>query len=190
MKRNHPVPDHQPDDDPEAGSPKSGEPVFLAVGRLRRAHGIHGEILMDILTDFPERLRARKTVYIGDEHRPLKITHVRRQHMALLITFEGVEDSDAAGLLRNQIVYVRADALPDLPEGEYYHHQLLGIAVVDENGQPVGFLSEILETGANDVYLVISPEGKETLLPAIEAVVLEVNLERREMRVRLPEWDQ
>jgi 16S rRNA processing protein RimM len=188
MKRNHPVSDDQPDDNRETGSPRSGEPVFLAVGRLRRAHGMDGEILMDIMTDFPERLRARKTVYVGDDHRPMKISHVRRQHTAMLITFEGVDDSEAVGAFRNQLVFVIADTLPDLPEGEYYHHQLLGMAVVDENGEPVGFLSEILETGANDVYLVISPEGKETLLPAIEAVVLEVNLERREMRVRLPEW--
>ena len=188
MKRNTPVPTDQPDDNRETGSPKSGEPVFLAVGRLRRAHGIDGEILMDVMTDFPERLHAGQTVFVGEAHQPMKITALRPQHMALLVTFEGIQDPDGVVPLRNQIVFVRADTLPELPEGEYYHHELLGISVVDEEGQPVGFLSEILETGANDVYLVISPEGKETLLPAIESVVLEVSLERREMRVRLPEW--
>ncbi len=189
MKQDQPVSSNQSDDHRETGSPQPGEPVFLAVGRLRRAHGIHGEILMDVLTDFPERLHAGKTIYLGDEHRPIKLTGVRRQHVALLVRLEGVEDGDATAPFRNLIVYVRAENLPALPEGEYYHHQLLGISVVDEAGQPVGFLTEIMETGANDVYMVVSPDGKETLLPAIEDVILEVNLERREMRVRLPEWN-
>lgn len=188
MTSDNPVSPNQPDDQRDTGSPQPGEPVYLAVGRLRRSHGLDGEVLMDIMTDFPERLHARKTVYVGDAHKPMKIEAVRRQHMALLIRFEGIEDADSVAVLRNQLVFVKADSLPDLPEGEYYHHQLLGIQVVDEQGQPVGFLSEILETGANDVYLVISPDGKETLLPAIESVVLEVNLEKGEMRVRLPDW--
>lgn len=188
MTPDNPVSPNQPDDNHETGSPQPGEPVYLAVGRLRRAHGIHGEILMDIMTDFPERLHARKTVYVGDAQRPMKIAGVRRQHMALLVHFEGLDSADDVAELRNQLVFVKADSIPDLPEGEYYHHQLLGIQVVDEQGQQVGFLSEILETGANDVYLVIAPDGKETLLPAIQAVVLEVNLEKGEMRVRLPDW--
>jgi 16S rRNA processing protein RimM len=61
------------------GSPSSGEPVFLVIGKLRRPHGVHGEILMDILTDFPERVRPGLTVYLGEDHRPMKI-HSRRTH--------------------------------------------------------------------------------------------------------------
>lgn len=189
MKSPGQVPSDPTGRDPNTGSPPPGEPVFLAVGKLRRPHGIHGEILMDVLTDFPERLMAEKTVYLGDEHRPLRITYLRSQDRAILISFEGYEDSDQAGTLRNQIVYVRSDALPDLPAGEYYHHQLLGLKVIGEDGTDLGFLSEILETGANDVYLVVSPEGQETLLPAIESVILGVDLETRMMRVRLQEWD-
>lgn len=188
MTPDNSVSPNQPDDQRETGSPQPGEPVYLAVGRLRRAHGIYGEILMDIMTDFPERLHVGKTVYVGETHQPMKIATLRSQHLSLLVQFDGIEDVDATAALRNQLVFVKAESIPDLPEGEYYHHQLLGIQVVEENGQPVGFLSEIMETGANDVYLVISPEGKETLLPAIESVILEVNLEKGEMRVRLPDW--
>ncbi len=186
MRRKNPVPPDQQDHN--TGSPRSGEPVYLVVGKLRRPHGVKGEMLMEVITSFPERLRARKTVYVGDEHAPMRLTHVRRQDTALLVCFEGLEDVDAVAHLRNQMVYVKAENLPALPEGEYYHHQLLGLQVVDEGGRPLGFLSEILETGANDVYLVINPEGEELLLPAIEDVILEVNLDRREMRVRPPEW--
>ncbi len=171
------------------GSPQPGEPVFLAVGRLRRPHGINGEILMDVMTAFPERLRARKTVFLGEEHQPARITHVRKMGLTtMLISLEGFTDSDQAGTLRNKMVFVRAENLPELPEGEYYHHQLLGLRVVEESGKDLGFLTEIMETGANDVYVVVDPDGQETLLPAIEAVILGVDLERREMKVRSQEW--
>jgi 16S rRNA processing protein RimM len=171
------------------GSPKPGEPLFLAVGFLRRPHGVKGEILMDVLTDFPERLSRNKLVYVGEEHEPFHIDHLRPQDQALLVTFTGIEDADQAGLLRNKRVYMQADSLPELPEGMYYHHQLIGLAIVDNNGQNLGILTEILETGANDVYVVVSSQGAETLLPAIESVILGVDLERREMRVTPPAWE-
>lgn len=188
MKRNRQVSDNQETGSEDTGLPQTGEPVFLAIGRLRRPHGIDGEINMEILTDFPERIRARRFVFVGDDHAKMRITHVRRHDRALLVSFEGLESDEAVGRLRNKIVYIRAENLPDLPEGEYYHHQLLGMRVISEDEKEIGFLSEILETGANDVYLIQSPDGEETLLPAIADVVLEVNVERHEMRVRLPEW--
>jgi 16S rRNA processing protein RimM len=188
MKDQEPVSPEQPNRNNDTGSSLPGEPVFLAVGKLRRPHGINGEILMDVMTDFPERLHAGKTVFIGDEHRPLEIAHVRQADRTLLVTFDGYENSDQVGELRNKIVFVRADSIPELPEGEYYHHQLLGLKVVEESGRELGFLSEILETGANDVYLVVDPDGNETLLPAIESVILGVDLDRQEIKVRSQEW--
>ena len=172
------------------GSPQPGEPVFLAVGFLRRPHGIEGEILMEVLTDFPERLRSEKLVYVGEDHRPMRIAHKRSQDQALLLTFPGIDTPEAAGNLRNQRVYIKADSLPELPEGEYYHHQLLGLKVNDEGGLEIGLLTEIIETGANDVYVATSVEGKEILFPAIESVILGVDLGQNEMRVRLPVWEE
>jgi 16S rRNA processing protein RimM len=171
------------------GSPQPGEPVFLAVGFLRRPHGVEGEILMEVLTDFPERLRSGKLVYVGEDHQPMRITHRRTQDQALLVTFPGIDTPEAASILRNKHVYIKADNLPELPEGQYYHHQLMGMKVIDENGVEIGPLTEIIETGANDVYVATSLEGKEILFPAIESVILGVDLERNEMRVRLPAWE-
>jgi 16S rRNA processing protein RimM len=188
MKRRRQVPPQPPEQDPSTGSPLPGEPVFLAVGRLRRTHGIKGEIVMEILTDFPERLRAGKTVYVGDAHEPLRIASMRVHNQGKIVRFSGFETPEDAARLRNLVVFTTADDLPDLPEGEYYHHQLLGLTVVDEAGQPLGKLAEILETGANDVYLVRSPEGKELLIPAVDEVILAVDLERGEVRVRPPDW--
>ncbi len=171
------------------GSPGKDEPVFLAVGRLRHAHGVKGEISMDVLTDFPERLSNGKVVYMGDEHLPLTITSVRGKNQLLLLSFDGYGDCDLVNQFRNQLLYVCAENLPPLPEGEYYFHQLQGLNVVDEAGVRLGILDEILETGANDVYVVHSSDGKEILLPVIASVVLKVDLEKGEMVVHPPEWE-
>jgi 16S rRNA processing protein RimM len=188
MKRRRQVPPGQPEKDPTTGSPLPGEPVFLAVGRLRRPHGIAGEMIMDVLTDFPERLQPGKTIYVGETHQPMVIAGVRGHDRALIIHLSGLDSPESAGRYRNLLMYVQAAELPKLPEGEYYHHQLLGLKVVDEAGCEVGRLDDILETGANDVYLVKTADGKEILLPAVEDVIIEVKLEQREIHVRLPEW--
>ncbi len=169
----------------DAGSPYSGEPVFLAVGRLRKAHGVHGEIQMDVLTDFPERLKKGVTLYVGQEHQPVRVRKVRQMDQLLLIAFEGYITPEKAGELRNQIVYVNANNLPPLGEDEYYHHQLLGIRVIDEKGETLGTLNEILETGANDVYVIRRESGPELLLPAIEETILSIDLEKGEMKVHV-----
>ena len=171
-----------------SGSPSPGEPVFIAVGFLRRAHGIHGEMIMDVLTDFPERLRPRRVVYAGDEHEPVKIQSIRWHNKVMLVKILGYDTPEDAVKYRNTTLFVRRDELPDLPEGEYYHHQLLGLKVLLENGENAGVLEEILTTGANDVYTVRKADGSELLLPAIEDVVIKIDLERGEMVVCLQEW--
>lgn len=171
------------------GSPAPGEPVYLAVGKLRRPHGIHGEILMDVLTDFPERLKPGKVVYLGEEHQAHIIRSVRANNQTLLIRFENVDDYEAAAYLRNTIAWARVDELPSLPAGEYYFHQLIGLEVISDEGQTIGKLVEILETGANDVYVIRSEEGQETLIPAIPEVIVEVDLERRLLRIKPPVWE-
>lgn len=188
MKRRRQLPPNQSQQGPTTGSPREGEPVFLAVGRLRRAHGVEGEMLMDILTDFPERLRQGKTLFMGEARQPVQIESVRGHDRELIIHLAGIHTPEETAPYRNQILYVKASELPKLPEGEYYHHQLLGLSVVDEAGQPLGELADILETGANDIYIVKTSDGKEMLLPAVDTVILEVSLERHEMRVRPPEW--
>ncbi|MFZ5920197.1 MAG: ribosome maturation factor RimM [Chloroflexota bacterium] len=166
-----------------SGSPPVGEPVYLVVGRLRRPHGLRGEILMEVLTDFPERLKRGKQVFIGDDYTPHTISACRRHNDGLLLTFEGCTDRDEAAKLRNQDVFVPTGSLPALSEGEYYHHQLVGLSVVTDTGRSLGALVEVIETGANDVYAVRDENGREVLLPAIPQVVLDVDLDSATMRV-------
>ena len=121
-----------------SGSPVEGEPVYLAVGVLRRPHGVHGDILMEVLTDFPERLKAGSKVYLGEEHLPAGIKHIRSHNEGLLIGFDGWETPESVGRLRQMTVYVPAADRPALPPGSYYHHQLLGIKVVDDRAHDLG----------------------------------------------------
>ncbi len=143
---------------------------------------------MDVLTGFPERLRPGVTLFAGPEHEPIRLASVRGHERELIVALVGFETPEEIGRFRNTAVYIKAQGLPELPEGEYYHHELLGLQVVDEFGQKVGELMGIIETGANDVYVVKTPEDKELLLPAVEEVILEVNLEKGELVVRPPEW--
>ncbi|OQX62542.1 MAG: 16S rRNA processing protein RimM [Anaerolinea sp. 4484_236] len=170
----------------ETGSPSSGEPVYLAVGFLRRPHGVRGEIMLEVQTDFPERLKPGATFYAGKKRIPLTIATKRKHNKGLLLSFEGISDRDEIGRFRNHHLYVLESDWPSLPEGEYYDHQLIGLQViVDETGERLGELKDIHKTGANDVYIVISESGREILLPAIPEVILDVDLDRRQMSVYL-----
>jgi 16S rRNA processing protein RimM len=143
-------------------------------------------MVMDVLTDFPERLEPGAELWIGETHLPVIIRKTRWHGDALLISFQGIETPEAAGAYRNQDVYVSASSRPALEEGEYYYHELIGMNVISEDGTRLGILTEILETGANDVYVVRPEQGSEILLPAIDPVVLEINLDQKEMRVQVP----
>ncbi len=169
-----------------SGSP-SGEPVYLAIGYLRRPHGVSGEIVMDIHTDFPERIKSGRRVFIGEKKQPAIIDTFRPKNEGALVSFRGIDTPEDAGKFRNQWLYIHASEAAPLPKGKYYQHQLIGLDVVEENGTPLGKLVEIIETGANNVYVVKNEAGREILLPAIPQVILNVDIEARVMKVHLLE---
>jgi len=168
-----------------AGSPPLGEPAFIAVGKLRHAHGVHGEILMEVYTDFPDRLQPGVILYLGEEDLQLRLIKCRQHGKGLLMTFEGFSSPEEIGQYRNQIVYVKSIDRPPLENGEYYHHQLIGLRVVTRDGKTIGTVTEILETGASDVLLVLPESGPEILIPVVDSFVNEINLDRHEITVQL-----
>lgn len=172
-------------DKKNTGSP-AGEPLYLSVGFLRRPHGLKGEIVMDLHTDFPERMKKGRKLFVGEDHKQMTLTNVRPHQAGLLVKFKDVDTPEDAGLYRNQWVYVQTKDVP-LPEGQHYKHELLGLKVMDEKDSPLGELIEILETGANDVYVVRDDSGKEILLPNIPSVILDLDIGARTMRVHLLE---
>jgi 16S rRNA processing protein RimM len=163
----------------------SGELTYLAVGQLLHPHGLHGEMLMEILTDFPERLRRGTQVFLGESHTPAIIESRRSHSKGFLITLKGYDTPESAIMLVNQYVYVSAADRPPLSEGEYYHHQLLNLRVVTDENQDLGYVTSILETGSSDVYIIRSEAGKEILLPNIESVIKDIDLEAGMMHVHL-----
>jgi 16S rRNA processing protein RimM len=168
-----------------AGSPAAGEPAFLAVGKVRRPHGVAGDVLVEIFTDFPERLQPKVIVYAGEHHLPLTIDRQRIHNDGLLLAFDGFTTPEQVGRFRNQILYISTADATELPEGEYYYHELIGLSVVDETGEPLGEVTEIIQTGANDVYVVTNSAGRELLLPAIDEVVLDVDQVSKSMKVHI-----
>ena len=157
---------------------------FLAVGRVLRPHGVRGELLLETLTDFPEHLAEQKTVYLGDPPQPHPLGGVRIHRHQLILRLADCADMDTANSYRGQLVQIQAEAAAPLPEGLYYHHQLIGLAVYTDAGEHLGELVEVLETGANDVYVVKGEQG-EVLLPVIADVIGAVDLPGHRMTVHL-----
>ena len=142
-------------------------------------------MIMDIHTDFPERLRPGTKVYVGEDHKPMTIASARPHGTGMLIGLRGLTTPDLAGQLRNTYVYVPAKDRPPLPDGKLYQHQILGLRVVTDEGRELGRLTDILATGANDVYVVKDENGREVLLPAIADVILGYDLPNSEIKVHL-----
>jgi 16S rRNA processing protein RimM len=171
------------------GSPVTDEPVFLAIGRLRSAHGVSGEITLEPWTDFPERIKRGTHLFLGEDHQEVVVTSIRGKNTLLILALEGYDVREAVNELRNSVVYTKTTGLPALPEGQYYHHQLIGLQAVDEAGHKLGIVKELLETGAKDV-LVIEDQGRELLVPMVKDFVLEVDLTKGIIHLKPPAWEK
>ena len=175
--------------------------AFLVVARVLRPHGTQGELACDIVTEFPQRFRRTKRVFLappagpgrgeplaGATPRPYGVNRARvaphRGHSEVILSLDEVADRAAAEALRGWLVQVPENEAWKLPRGRYYWHQIVGLRVVTAGGEEIGTVSEILETGANDVY-VVKGSGGERLIPAIKQVVTEIAPERGEMVVSL-----
>ncbi len=152
-----------------------------AVGRINAAWGIKGHVKVTPYGSNPERFRKGATLFIKGE--PRRILDVATPKGFPCVLFEGYEDRTAAESLAGVELEVEAEELPALPEGEYYVSDLVGLEVVTIDGESVGTLSEVLRTGANDVYLVRRPDGRESLIPAIADVVQRVDLEAKRVEI-------
>lgn len=154
------------------------------MGRVLAPAGVRGEVRVEVSSGVPQRFAPGDVVYIeGSRYQVRDRRHVPG---GMVVRFHGIDSRNAAEALRGKRVHVREKAVPPPPEDTYYYYQVLGMQVVTVEGEEVGAVTEILTTGANDVY-VVRREGKETLVPAIADVVVEVDVERRRMVVDLPE---
>jgi 16S rRNA processing protein RimM len=143
-------------------------------------------MIMSVLTDFPERLVPGFQVFTEKNHQPVSIRSIRWHGADMLISFDEFRDRETVGVLRNQALMVRVENLPPLPEGDIYIHEFIGLTVIDDDtGTCLGEIQEIIETGANDVFIVRGSNGSELLIPDIDEVVRAIDMDRKEIRIHL-----
>ena len=157
----------------------------VVVGRIVGAWGLRGEVKVQSHTDNPERLSAGSRVILSN--RPARIERSTTTRAGVRLKLDLADDRTQAEELRGLLLTVpRAEVAP-LPDGSYYHFQIIDMDVLSEDGEPMGRVAEILTTGGNDVYVVRAPGSKDILVPAISGVVLKVHPDQNTMVVRVPE---
>ena len=160
---------------------ESAEPRFLAVGRIAKPHGVLGEVRVELMTDHPERFEWLDAIYVGEKNpRRVPIVSVRYHQDVVLLKLEGYPTRTEAELLRGELLQVPESEAVPLEDDEYFLYQLIGIEVFTEQGRHLGQLTEILETGANNVF-VIDNEGRQYLIPDIPDVIREIDIENRRL---------
>jgi 16S rRNA processing protein RimM len=163
--------------------------VQLVVARIGRAHGIKGEVTVEVRTDEPELRLAPGAVLATDPAAagPLTIETGRVHSGRLLLRFEGVSDRTGAEALRNTLLIAEIDP-EELPEGEdeYYDHQLIDLDVVTADGTEVGRITEISHLPTQDLFIVERPDGSEVMIPFVEEIVSEIDLEEQKAVITPP----
>ena len=158
---------------------------FLEIGKITSTHGIKGEVRVEPWCDEPEYLKKFKVLYFDKKgEKPIKIAARPHGHMAIA-KIEGVDTVEEASRLRNKVLYMkRSDA--KLPEGKYFVAELIDCRVIDADNEDkiYGTLSDVSQTGANDVWHIKDNTGKEYLIPAIPPVVIHTDVVEGIIKIR------
>ena len=157
----------------------------VIVGKIVRSHGLSGDLKVQPLTDNPDRFGPGKKVLVQfrDQEFEVVVDRVRPLRDHLLIAFTEYGSRSQVEPWVGGWILVPEDELPDLPDGQYYHFQIVGMQVFDqESGEPLGEIAEILSTGSNDVYVVRSGD-KERLIPATQEIIQEIDIRQNRMMV-------
>jgi 16S rRNA processing protein RimM len=166
------MPSHTEHPPPGADCSPADTPGYIAVARIVGPWGLHGDLKVETLTDFPQRFAAGSRVYTGDV--AYVIERCRWQRGRALLKLAGIDSAIAAEALRHRLLEVPETELHPLGEGQFYHFQILGLEVRTTTGELLGRVEQIISTGSNDVYVVRGPRG-EVLVPAVDDVVKSVD---------------
>jgi len=153
---------------------------YLAVGEVLKPQGVRGEIKVRPITNDPTRFEDMEEGFweINGAYVPMKTEFVRFDGSAVYLRIEGVNDRDAAEALRGRLMYVDRAHAVQLEEGQYFIVDLIGLKASDTNGNELGVITEVMQPGGNDVYVITDKKRrKETLIPVIEGVVTNTDLE-------------
>lgn len=167
--------------------PEPSSESRVGVAYVRRAWGTDGSLAVTQYSDDPDRLAPGTRVYL-EGNRPAKVVEWHRAGSAIVLRLDAVRDSRDAEALRGTILEMERDDLPSAAPGVYYHFEIIGCAVHTTAGEDLGTITEILDTGANDVYVVSNAGASEdVLVPAVPDVVIDVDIGARLLTVDLPD---
>jgi len=164
--------------------------VQLVVGRIAKAHGIGGEVAVEVRTDAPDDRFAPGTSLLTEpgERGPLTVRRTRWHSGRLLVVFDEVADRTAAEALRGTLLVADSTTSPQVDgEDEFWDHQLLGLAAVTVAGTPIGTIDDVLHPAGTDMLVVRAADGREILVPFVRAIVPEVDLDGGRVVVDPPE---
>lgn len=160
---------------------------LLRVGVISSTHGVRGEVKVYPTTDDPNRFKKLKKIVLdtGREQLELEIAGVKFFKDQVILKFKGIDNINDIEKYKGHDLLVHREDAVELGENENYVADLLDLKVVTEDGKTLGILTDVMETGANDVYVVETEDGRELLLPAIRDCILDVNLEKEVMTVHV-----
>ena len=161
----------------------------LVIGRIARAHGIAGEVSVDVRTDSPD-LRFAPGSRIDTEpaeRGPLTVSRARWHSGRLLVAFESVADRTGAEALRGTLLVADSASSPPVDDDEFWDHDLIGLEVASVAGEPVGVVADVLHPPGSDLLAVTRPDGSEVLVPFVRSIVPTVDVAARRLVVDLPD---
>lgn len=170
-----------------------GKDGFLPVGKIVGAHGVKGNLKVHSYAESVSVFKPGRlilAIHAGKAEKHFAVKWAKPHGKSILLSFKGIEDRITAETLIGAELFIERIALPELEEGVYYWVDIIGLSVYTTDNQYIGRVESIMATGSNDVYVVKDPNKKddnETLIPAIESVVLEIDFENKRIRVNLPE---
>lgn len=162
---------------------------YLTAGKIISTHGLKGEVKVYPYTDSPEDFKRLKEVVVtkGSARSVHKLERAACFKNVLIVKLSDIEDVERAKTFADSLVLADRKYFKELKENQYYEADLTGMTVSDERRGELGILEDIIHTGANDVYAVRLKDGSDLLLPAIRSCILEVDVENKAMRVRVPD---
>jgi 16S rRNA processing protein RimM len=164
--------------------PMQNKTEWATIGKIVALFGLRGELKVVSLTDIPDRFAKLGFVYVGSDYTRYAIEGVRPYKGDLvLLKLSGIGDAKTAEPLRHQDVCIPLDQLAELPPDSYYQHDILGLQVYTLANHEVGVIADIIVTGSNDVYVIKNKDGEQFLIPAVKAIIKQVDLIRRKMYI-------
>jgi 16S rRNA processing protein RimM len=155
----------------------------VAVGRITRAYGVQGELAVLVISEVPGRFADGETVWLEDG-RTLTVESSRPHKDRLLVRFREVQTREQAEALQRALLVVPESLSPELPEGSWWDHRIVGCAIETDTGRALGTVHDVIHTAANDVWSAVDDEGTETLIPVLRDVILDVDMDAKRIVVR------